>query len=229
MKLLKILLVIAILISPIYAQWSMHSFRLENADFKNIFFKSNYGWIVGSNGIILSSSDRGETWQQQNSQTANHLNSVNFINENFGWVVGDSGTYLKTTDGGSTWKKQIIGFNNDFYRVQFVDTTIGFISGKNIVIKTTNGGNSWTPIIYNLDEFYGMYWLNENIGFVGKDTNISFPRTLIQKTTNGGLNWNLSSIDKFPYFNIIFEIKFKQNIGYAIGEDFLVWRTTNYW
>lgn len=228
MKLLKVLLVITILISPIYAQWNMHSYKLENIGFQNIFFKSNNGWIIGSDGIILFSSDGGENWQQQSSQTDNQLNSVYFINENFGWVVGDSGTYLKTKDAGSTWEKQIIAFNNDFYRVQFVDTTIGFISGKDVVIKTTNGGNTWFSIIDKPNYFYGMHWLNENIGFIGIDTLIGFYRTVIQKTTNGGLNWSLNSIDEFPYFTIIYEIKFKENIGNAIGEDFLLWKTTNF-
>ncbi len=227
MKLLKMIFLIACHISSIYAQWNMHPYKLENTDFQNIFFKSNYGWIVGSNGIILFSSDGGENWQQQNSQTENQLNSIYFINENYGWVVGKSGTFLKTIDGGSTWASQFTGFDNDFYRVQFVDSTIGFISGKDIIIKTTNSGSNWFPIINKADYFYGMHWLNENVGFVGKDTLISFYRTVIQKTTDGGMNWSLNSIDAFPYFTLIYEIKFKENTGYAIGEDFIVWKTTN--
>lgn len=227
MKLLKLLLLFVIQFSSSYPQWNQHNYQLANADYQNIFFKENRGWIVGTNGLILFSSDRGENWQQQISNTSTKLNSVYFFNENYGWIVGDNGTYLRTTNGGSSWIKQVIGYNNNFYRIQFVDTTTGFISGKDIVLKTTNGGNIWSPLISKSDYFYGMFWVNENVGFIGADTIISQARTVVQKTTNSGLSWNLSSLNEFPYFTLIFEIKFKQNIGFALGEDFLVWRTTN--
>lgn len=67
----------------------------------SIYFTNNQtGWAVGDNGIILTTTDGGLTWNPQSSGTLNHLKSVYFLNDSTGWGVGDSGTILKTTTGG---------------------------------------------------------------------------------------------------------------------------------
>ncbi|NBQ68390.1 MAG: hypothetical protein EBU46_05970 [Nitrosomonadaceae bacterium] len=62
-------------------------------------------WIVGNNGLILYSSDGGNSWQQQNSPANVSLTSVTFHSDGQrGWAVGDEGTILATADGGNTWR-----------------------------------------------------------------------------------------------------------------------------
>ena len=70
---------------------------LTNTYFANI----NTGFITGSNGTIIKTTDGGNHWMVEKSGTSNMLNSVCFIGSDFvGYVVGDNGTILKTTDGG---------------------------------------------------------------------------------------------------------------------------------
>jgi photosystem II stability/assembly factor-like uncharacterized protein len=72
------------------------------------------GWIVGgmneenlpdgkNHGIILTTSDGGETWRLLAHLEDRYLWSVFFLNERLGWVAGLNGTFLKTENGGETW------------------------------------------------------------------------------------------------------------------------------
>lgn len=63
-------------------------------------------WAVGEQGVILHSSDGGNTWTFQPSQTGATLRSVYFLDARTGWVVGDNGTIRHTSDGGQTWQIQ---------------------------------------------------------------------------------------------------------------------------
>jgi photosystem II stability/assembly factor-like uncharacterized protein len=72
-------------------------------------------WAVGADGLILATSNGGQTWQQQSSGTAAWLGSVVFSDARHGWVVGETGdgngnfvssTILATTNGGASWTKQ---------------------------------------------------------------------------------------------------------------------------
>jgi photosystem II stability/assembly factor-like uncharacterized protein len=64
------------------------------------FFDANTGYVTGSGGTILKTTDGGINWLFQNSRTSKSLSSVFFTGENTGYAVGEYGTILKTTDGG---------------------------------------------------------------------------------------------------------------------------------
>src|SRR5229473_5785813 len=46
---------------------------------------------VGERGIIVRSTDGGETWTRQDSGTSNHLNGVSFVDADTGIAVGTQG------------------------------------------------------------------------------------------------------------------------------------------
>ena len=53
------------------------------------------GWIAGRDGIVLRTTDGGETWEEQKSGTTRNLYGVSFApSGQTGWVVGDGGTIL---------------------------------------------------------------------------------------------------------------------------------------
>jgi hypothetical protein len=64
------------------------------------FTDSNTGWVVGSYGTIIKTTNGGTNWFSQNSGTTNVLYSVYFIDSNTGWAVGSNGTVLRTSNGG---------------------------------------------------------------------------------------------------------------------------------
>ena len=125
-------------------------------------------WVVGDDGIILSSNNSGSSWEAQASNTEEHLNDIFFVNDTLGWIVGDSSTILHTVDGGDSWSKQnapVSYYEGTSYpppsyiptpvkvpihlnSVSFVDDQIGYAVGSTndgsaTIIHTTDGGDNW--------------------------------------------------------------------------------------
>jgi photosystem II stability/assembly factor-like uncharacterized protein len=79
------------------------------------------GWVVGYDthkgnteddveedvGIILHTTDGGNTWVRQSSAMPWRLETVRFHHDGYrGWTVGTNGTVLYTADGGNSWAPQ---------------------------------------------------------------------------------------------------------------------------
>ena len=67
------------------------------------FISATKGWVVGDNGMLLETTDGGNTWNQVTSPTSSNLNKIWFADSTHGWISGDNGTILSTTDGGAQW------------------------------------------------------------------------------------------------------------------------------
>jgi photosystem II stability/assembly factor-like uncharacterized protein len=90
-----------------------------------VFLNETMGWVVGTNGLILYTSDGGKTWIHQESGTKMHLNSVSFIDENTGWAVGG-------------WDE------GDSYEDETGKVREGWFEG--IILRTVNGGQTWERV-----------------------------------------------------------------------------------
>ncbi len=108
------------------------------------------GFAVGNNGIVLKTTNGGETWSvcwgnldPNGFWRFYNLTSVYFINNTTGWITGTISGYqnklIKTNDGGQTWDTLSI-FNSG--QVVFTDPENGWIFGNRVWI-TSNGGDSW--------------------------------------------------------------------------------------
>lgn len=120
---------------------------------------------MGTNGVILKSTDAGVNWTQQSSGTNDDFYSTFFTGPFHGWAVGNSGTIRRTTDGGNSWNPVIspAGFTG-LRAVWFLDQNIGFIGGGisnsyALILKTIDGGAPWTDISPNTGQvIYGFYF-----------------------------------------------------------------------
>lgn len=65
------------------------------------FVTDSIGWAVGDEGLILHTSDGGQNWEIQYSNTDMDLRSVCFIDQNNGWICGDDSLILHTNNGGN--------------------------------------------------------------------------------------------------------------------------------
>jgi photosystem II stability/assembly factor-like uncharacterized protein len=106
--------------------WTSVEFNLKDVNFIN----DTAGWIVGSNGIMLKTTDGGSKWNYIHTGTTASLNSVYFTDQYTGFVVGEKNTIRKTDDGGgsNTWISQNKGFNN-LNSIYMMDSNNGFIVG----------------------------------------------------------------------------------------------------
>jgi photosystem II stability/assembly factor-like uncharacterized protein len=91
--------------------------------FQSICFPSSkVGYIVGSIGSILKTTDSGATWQPLREGSKLKVKdirfrAVHFRNEQEGAIVGDGGTVWTTKDGGATWTTHLDLPTTDFYGV----------------------------------------------------------------------------------------------------------------
>jgi photosystem II stability/assembly factor-like uncharacterized protein len=120
------------------------------------FISADTGWAGGDNGVILFTSNGGESWLRQSTPSSLTIYSIHFIDRLNGWAAGgkldNSNPYqsvvLQTTDAGETWKEnyattEAVVFNS----IEFSDINNGWIVGitnmRNYVAKTTDGGSTW--------------------------------------------------------------------------------------
>jgi photosystem II stability/assembly factor-like uncharacterized protein len=173
------------------------------------FVDSSTGWAVG-NAVILKTSDGGNVWVEQDTEYTHSLDAVPlrsayFVNRDTGWVVGGIqwvSVIAKTTDGGSTWTNDVFEPPNphlDIGRlnwVHFVNDTTGWCVGRvypyvpELIIKTTDGGNSWQRQDQGLGEqLYCVQFTDESHGWaVGQ-------AGTILATTNGGVSFVGSQVE----------------------------------
>lgn len=85
------------------------------------------------------------------SPFAGRHDDICFINDSVGWVAsGSQGIIYKTKDGGNLWIPQFFG-SNYLRSIEFATPMLGFCGSLNShLFKTTDGGETWTDIIGNI-------------------------------------------------------------------------------
>jgi len=133
-----------------------------------------------------------------------------------GIMVGQEGQSLFTTDGGTTWFPLTLpsGDVGTIKDVTFIDDltaiAVGYDLGLGVVMKTTDGGSSWTNIITDLE---------------GRLDSVSFSNFLdgiavgsggkIYKTSDGGNTWIEKSSNTASTLNGV--KYFDENRAIAVG------------
>ena len=103
--------------------------------------------VVGERGHILTSTDKGSSWQQASVPTRATLTAVYFNDRDLGWVVGHDSVILRTSDGGSSW--EIVNWapeeESPLLDVWFSDADKGFAVGAyGSFYRTSDGGVTWS-------------------------------------------------------------------------------------
>jgi len=125
--------------------------RLRDVYFTDI----QTGWVVGDEGVILSTTNGGINWNAQISGTSERLSAVFFINATTGWICGGflNKTILKTTDGGSNWvditPDNIV--NSQLVDIAFANENTGWVINTDLIYITNDGGTTWTEENYQED------------------------------------------------------------------------------
>jgi photosystem II stability/assembly factor-like uncharacterized protein len=110
------------------------------------FADERNGWAAGHGGVIIHTSDGGETWriQRESSPENSPLFDIQFPTPSVGYACGSYDTFLKTTDGGETWTLTAPGSDYIYSGLAFLDEETGYLVGEfGTVLRTTDGGKSW--------------------------------------------------------------------------------------
>jgi photosystem II stability/assembly factor-like uncharacterized protein len=198
------------------------------------FLDERVGWVVGSNGTILSTRDAGRTWEQNSRFTENNILDVHFSDLQNGWLLCEQNSYrnesypasymLRTDDGGHHWERiDFNGLHDRLIRLFFSNDGFGFAVGEGGGLwQMLDDKRSWKRVqlpVRNLilagrliDDFNGI--------LVGGGGTILF-------TTDGGVQWTGATLLRKPdrRFNSVFFID--QMRGWTVGAGGNVYFTTD--
>ena len=170
--------------------------------------------FISLEGVIISSSDSGNTWNNRFVNVSANLRSVFFISDEIGYACGSNGTILKSSDGGIVWMELESGTTNILTSVFFVNDSIGFVvggsPGEGEIFKTENAGDSWQMVSSPSNNFLqSIFFINDQIGYsVGWNGEIL-------NTTDCGDTWSFqNSVSMEGNLEIVFT---DQNTGYIVG------------
>jgi photosystem II stability/assembly factor-like uncharacterized protein len=166
-----------------------------------------------------------------------------FTSPEQGWVVGGKtdeavptrnnvkAVVLFTADGGRTWENRAAGLQAVLpkgewgWKIQFLDDRVGFVSLENFtagaILKTTDGGATWTRIPINDPQqnanLEGVGFIDEQTGWVGGWGDARFQRLSTSATTDGGRTWQDANdvgraLNRFRFFGN------PVSVGYASGQ-----------
>ncbi len=113
---------------------------------KHYFFNGRVGFLIGSEGNIIQTTNTGQSWRNISSGVVEDLWDLMFLNRQTGFVVGDFGRILKTTNGGETWRKTNSGTQENVYAIGFKNDTEGWAGTESGLLATVDGGESWQPV-----------------------------------------------------------------------------------
>jgi photosystem II stability/assembly factor-like uncharacterized protein len=172
--------------------WSQLN-NIPNVSYYDVIFIESEGWAVGENGTIIHSSNAGETWTPQISNTENALHAVCFtVNGLNGWAVGNNGTILYTSNGGATWYAQTSNVMSALMNVHFNNAYEGWAVGTGgAIVYTEDGGNKWINQSQE-GNLNGVFAINENTCFACGNYNILF------RTIDNGQTWEKLDPHIFP-------------------------------
>lgn len=218
------------------AEWTRQESNTLSWLYDIHFIDENKGWIVGSSGEFLQTTNGGESWEKQIKFTGDNIKGVYFADEKNGWLLcerdiyslgADSPSYLlRTRDGGVNWEK--LDFVGSKQRRRITNI---FFSGNNFGLAIGESGalfameddkSDWTlkpsPVRYLLadgfftDEFHGT--------IVGGGGTILF-------TEDAGASWKKASVwgKAETKLNSVFYLN--KYAGWAVGEEGKIFQTVS--
>jgi photosystem II stability/assembly factor-like uncharacterized protein len=162
----------------------------ENATMglKDIHFADdNTGYIVGTLGKVVKSTDGGMTWTDiSNSSINGDLQCVWFTSPDTGFV-GKTTTFgmYKTVNGGQTWTQNFGYYFTNCYSMHFINDSVGWAgSYGNAIFKTVNGGLNWTT-----QSNPGLSEPIRSIAFADSARGIAVSTSYVYRTSNGA-SWS---------------------------------------
>lgn len=192
------------------------------------FLDQNRGWVAGSGGTLLQTTDGGETWKRLLALTRDTLHDVYFADENVGWLIAERDLLklktndeprsylLKTEDGGFSWRRIFLN-NKDanvrLVRLVFTDSQHGWVFGESgVVFATSDGGAHWmrqrSPTKHLL--LGGAFALDGHGLLVGAGA------TIVQ-TSDAGASWQTGIVREAENARFTAASFAGANFGWAVG------------
>jgi len=182
---------------PASGSWKLVRNGGDGDLFGMCFVDRNHGWAVGDSGRIISTSDGGDSWTFQQSNTSASCHCVAFVNPLRGWIGAHGDSLGTTTDGGQSWRWQQFAGDprTTLMAMAFVDENTGWVVDNfSGILHTEDGGTNWTS------QVSGTRWAITSVQFLDRNEGWAVASNrVVLHTTDGGSHWMVQTLDSLDY------------------------------
>jgi len=205
--------------------WNNYFESSDHVYLNAITFNDEDIWVVGNNGVVLHSTDYGNSWDEE-LINASGLRDVDFVTDSIGYIVGTIwglACIFVTQDGGQSWHLQeTFPEYSSIDGIEFSRENLGWmIAHRDGLLKSTDLGKTWNVVLNSVSWF-------EDIAVCGDTAWFSYSNKVL-RTTDAGISWE--TITVFGYQGLTFwgfGIDFVSSvIGYAGTYDSRIFKTTD--
>lgn len=196
------------------ASWAKASLPFNDFTPRAVEFADNgKGWITGSEGTILYTGDKGQSWQLRDTEIASSLYGIATVEANKVYICGSS-TLLYSADAGNSWQQLIdeqdgYGWLQD---VHFADDNNGWIvtgGGTGSIYYTPDGGNTWEKQLETDTEYLrSVFFSSADRGWTVGEAGT------IYRTKDGEQWYKINSPVNYDLSDVYFT---KANNGWVVG------------
>lgn len=148
--------------------------------------------VVGQQGLIRYSDDRGESWTAANEPTEKRLMAVSSNESGVMAAVGENGTALLSGDGGEQWDiaelgelaRSEEGTYAHFYDVHVADSGIITVVGEyGVILRSPDSGQTWERVRDGSDALFAIEVCENGEAYVvGQDGTVAYSK-------DNGITW----------------------------------------
>jgi photosystem II stability/assembly factor-like uncharacterized protein len=157
--------------------------------------------------FTISYSQSDAQWVNLNLGSGFDILDISFPDAQTGYICGYGGLFKKTTNGGTNWTNMSFPTTQfNLNAVYFFNANTGLLaSDSDTLYRTVNGTQNWSDRIYigfHVNDFQFFDSINGYASGSGK----------FARTTNGGLNWAVSTIESSGQIFFL-----NQNTGWTLS------------
>ena len=198
------------------------------------FLNDSVGWVGSTEGEVYHTVNGGDNWIFQSTPQHCAINDLYFLDENYGYTAGGElfapGTQyyfiLHTENGGTDWEQQASGVNVCWsYGIAFANRDTGLVCNNTSnlpFLRTTNGGETWNPIILNDSTwFWSISYLSGGSFIAVGSRRIAQNQVIpeILKTDDYGLTYREAELDTILGEGL-YDVSFTDSLrGIAVGDE----------
>ncbi len=180
---------------------------------------------VGSAGLVVQSSDSGQTWNTVTPFTEAALLDVSCDGE-FNLIVGQEGSIFRqegnqyrAIDSGTD--ARLLGVDENADGLAFA------VGGFGTVLRSTDGGQSWEPLSFDweaiLNDYVEPHLYAVDVSPEGVVTLVG-EFELVLRSTDGGTTWDAVHKGEASLLGIDLRA---DGVGFAVGQNGVVLQTTD--